>query len=63
MAVRRVKNQPALARLRAAHVARVRRTVAKVERGKVVIGDVAPDIRGEVDAKVKEKAKVKGGGS
>ena len=62
MAIRREKNQPPLARLRAAHVARVRRTVAKVERGKVAIGDVAPDIREEVDTKVKEKAKVKGGG-
>ncbi len=57
MAVRRVKNQPALARLRAAHVARVRRTVAKVKRGKVVIGDVAADIREEVDGKSKELGK------
>ena len=57
MAVRRVKNQPALARLRAAHVARVRRTVAKVKRGKVVIGDVEADIREEVDEKSKEVGK------
>jgi len=52
MAVRRVKNQPALTRLRAAHLARVRRTVKKVERGKVAIEDVEADIRDEVDTKV-----------
>lgn len=61
MAVRREKNQPALARLRAAHLARVRRTVQKVERGKVLIGEVEADIREEVDTKVKAKVKAKGG--
>lgn len=61
MAFRRVKNQPELARLRAAHLARLRRTVKKVELGKVAIEDVEADIREEVDTKVKAKAKVKGG--
>jgi len=59
MAVRRVKNQPALARLRAAHLARVRRTVKKVELGRVLLSEVEPDIRVEVKGKV--RAKVKGG--
>lgn len=53
MAVRRVKTQPELARLRSAHVARVRRTAAAVERGKVRIEEVAEDIRGEVGQRVK----------
>ena len=57
MAVRREKNQPPLARLRAAHVARVRRTVSKVEHGKVAIEDVEADIREEVDEKSKEVGK------
>ena len=61
MAVRREKNQPPLTRLRAAHVARVRRTVKKVERGKVLISEVEADIREEVDTKVKVKVKAKGG--
>lgn len=53
MAVRRTKNQPALARLRAAFVARIRRTAKKVEQGKIGIEDVAEDIRGEVDKRVR----------
>lgn len=53
MAVRRVKNQPALARLRAAFLARVRRTARKVERGQVAIEDVPADIRTEVDERVR----------
>lgn len=55
--MRRVKNQPALARLRAAHVARVRRTAAAVERGRVKIEEVEGDIRGEVDQRVKGREK------
>lgn len=57
MAVRRVKNSKPLHRLRAAHVARVRRTAEKVRSGKVAVGDVAADIREEVDAKVKERVR------
>lgn len=53
MAVRRVKNQPELSRLRAAHLARIRRTIKQVERGKVAIEDVEADIRVEVDTRVK----------
>lgn len=49
MAVRRVKNQPALARLRAAHEARVRRTADKVRVGRLPIEEVAPDLRTFVD--------------
>ncbi len=61
MAVRRPINPRALARLAAAHKARVRRTVKQVRRGKLTIDEVEEDIRAEVDAKVKEKAKAKGG--
>ncbi len=53
MATRRVRNPIELVRLRAAHVARVRRTVRAVRRGKVELGAVAEDIRGEVDERVR----------
>lgn len=56
MAVRRVRNPKPLHRLRAAHVARVRRTAEKVREGKVAIEDVAPDIREEVDVRTRVRA-------
>ncbi len=61
MAQRRVRNPKPLWVLRSAHLSRVRRTAEKVVEGKVDIADVEGDIREEVDAKVKTKAKVKGG--
>ena len=60
MAKRRTKRPTALAVLASAHAARVRRTAEKVAEGKVLIEDVEADIKDEVDAKVKAKAKVKG---
>ncbi len=55
MAVKRSVNPKALVRLRAEHLARVRRTVEKVRRGKVAVEDVAQDIREEVDAKARAR--------
>ncbi len=55
MAKRRVKRPTALWVLASAYASRVRRTAEKVVEGKVAIENVEKDIRGVVDAKVKEK--------
>ncbi len=57
MARRRVKRPTALWVLASAYKSRVRRTAEKVREGKVALADVEADIREDVDAKVKERAR------
>ncbi len=56
MAVRRSANPEVLARKRAKHLARVRRTVNKVQRGRIAIEDVAPDLRKFVDEELDRRS-------
>ncbi len=49
MAKRRAKQPVALAVLRSAWLARVRRTAKKVREGKVRLEDVERDVRGDVE--------------
>ncbi len=53
MAVRRIGNPKALPRKRAAFQARVRRTAKQVERGKLALAEVVPELRDFVDEEIK----------
>ncbi len=57
MAVRRSTNPEVLARKRAKHLARVRRTVGKVRRGRIAIEDVAPDLRKFVEEELDRRGR------
>ncbi len=60
MAKRRARQPVALAVLRSAWLARVRRTAKKVKEGKVRLEDVERDVRGEVDKLRREAAEQPG---
>ncbi len=57
MAVRRSANPKTLARKRAAFVARVRRTVKQVRRGKLTLAEVEPELRDFVDEEIKRETR------